>query len=124
MKKDEKQNKNNESDKNKEKHKPMTDQEIRQFAEDMYKGLIFTDRHVRIPDDIPRVFMPLLLLGEELAEELRKNPPGMIYEYMDKAGPKAIDGMPMFLSFKIVSIDDAKKVFEHYNKIKEAIANV
>ena len=121
MKKDEKQNKKNED--NKVKYQPMTDQEIKQLAEDMYKGLVFTDRHIQIPSDIPGVFMALSLMGKELSEELQKNPPGMIYEYMDKAGPMAINGMPMFLSFRLVSIDDTKKVLERYNKIKEAVTN-
>jgi len=42
---------------------------------------------------------------------------------MDKAGPMAVNGMPMFLSFRLVSIDDTKKVLERYNKIKEAVTN-
>lgn len=125
MEKDEKQIGKNESGKdNKDMYKPMTDQEIKQLAEDMYKGLIFTDRHIQIRSDIPAVFMALALMGKELADELQKNPPGMIYEYMNKAGPMAINGMPMFLSFKLASIEDTKKVFEQYNKIREAVAKV
>lgn len=124
MKKDEKQSKKKESGKdNKEKYGHMTDQEIKQLAEDIYKGLVFTDRHVQTSDDVSRVFMTLVLMGKELSDELKENPPGMIYEYMDKAGPMAINGMPMFLSCRLASIDDTKKVFEHYNKIKEAVAN-
>jgi len=125
MKKDEKQDgKNKSGEDNKEKHRPMTGQEIKQLAEDMYKGLVFTDRHVQTPDDIQMVFLPLVLMGKELSEELQKNLPGMIYEYVDKAGPMAINGMPVFTSFKMVSMDDTKKVFEHYHKIREAVTNV
>lgn len=125
MKKDEKQNKKNENvEDNKGRYKPMTDKEVKQLAEDMYKGLVFTDRHIQTQEDLPAVFMPLALMGKELIDELQKNPPGMIYEYMDKAGPMAINGMPMFTSFKMVSIDNVKKVFEQYNKIREAVASV
>ena len=133
MKKYEKQDKKNKSgeykisekisENKKEKYKPMTTQEIKQLAEDMYKELVFTDRNIRIKEDVPRVFMVLALMGKELIDELQKNPPGMIYEYMDRAGPLAINGMPMFTSFKIVGIEDTKKVFEQYNKIVEAVAN-
>ena len=125
MKKDEKQEKKIEDDKkidsSNEKYKPMTDDEIRKLAEDMYKGLIFTDRHLENQKELPMVFMPLALMDKELIGELVKNPPGMIYEYLDKAGPMAINGMPMFLSLKMTSVDDAKKVFDHYHKIKEAV---
>jgi len=125
MKKDEKQEKKIEDDKkidsSNEKYKPMTDDEIRKLAEDMYKGLIFTDRHLENQKELPMVFMPLALMDKELIGELIKNPPGMIYEYLDKAGPMAINGMPMFLSLKMTSVDDAKKVSDHYHKIKEAV---
>lgn len=125
MEEDEKQVGKKESGKDdKDLYKLMTDQEIKQLAEDMYKGLVFTDRHVQIQSDIPAVFMALALMGKELAEELQKNPPGMIYEYIDKAGPMAINGMPMFFSLQLVSINDTKKVFEQYNKIREAVEKI
>ncbi len=104
--------------------KPMTDHEIKKLAQDMYLGLVFTDRNIMNKDDVPRVFMPLALMEEELAEELRKKSPGMLYEYLDKASPLAMDGMPIFFSFKMVSSEDSKKVLEKYNNIIEAVAKV
>ncbi len=106
------------------KYKPMSNDEIKKLAEDMYNGSIFTDRHVRTHEELPMVFMPLALMGKELAEELMKNPPGMIYEHIERAGPLSINGMPIFSSFRMISIEDTKKVLECYNKIKEAIANI
>ena len=105
-------------------YKSLTDEEIKKLADDIYKGLIFTDRHVQNPDDISRVFIPLVLLEKEQIEELKVEDPGMIYEYMDKAGPMSIDGMPMFCSFRFLSQEDAKKVNEKYRQIKEAIEKV
>ncbi len=102
----------------------MTDQDIKKLAEDMYKGLIFTNVHVERQEDVMMVFMPLILSGEEFIDKLQKNPPGMIYEYIERAGPMAINGMPIFSSCKMVSIEDTKKVFDHYNKIVDAVARV
>ncbi len=102
---------------------PMTDQDIKKLAEDMYKELIFTDRHIENKEEIPMVFMPLALVGREILGELADHPPGMIYEYMSKAGPMSINGMPIFASFRVVSIEDTKKVFAHYNKIRDAVAS-
>ena len=62
MKKEEKQNKkkvsnednteNSEDNKNgediKEKYKPLTDQEVKQLAEDIYKGAVFTLMKLRL----------------------------------------------------------------------------
>ena len=122
MKKDEKQDKKKKN--SREMYKPMTDQEVKLLADDMYKGLVFTNRHIQAKEDIQRVFMPLVLMGKELSDGLQENPPGMIYEYMDKAGPMAINGMPTFASFKMISMDDMKRVIICYKAIKDAVENV
>lgn len=122
MKKEEKQDEEKESEKGK--YKSMTDEEIKKLAEDMYKGLIFTDGHVDRREEIAMVFMPLSLMGKDDIENLTKNSPGMIYEYIDKAGPMAINGMPIFLSFRMVNMEDTKKVIDCYNKIIKAVSDV
>jgi len=104
--------------------KPLSEEEISNLAEDIYRGSVFTDRHVHNPEDVPMVFMLLALIEGETLERLRKDPPGMIYEYMDKAGPMAINGMPMFLSLRMANQEDAKKVFERVRKIGEAVKGV
>lgn len=105
-------------------YKPLTCEEIKKLADDIYKGMVFTDRHIQNPDDISRVFIPLALLKKEQIEELKVDSPGLIYEYMDKAGPRSINGMPMFCSFRFLSQEDAKKVNEKYFQIKEVIEKV
>ena len=122
MKKDEKQEKKSES--GEWKLTPMTDDEIKKLAEDMYKGIVFTDRHLERREDIQSVFAVLNLMDEKQIDILRKNSPGMIYEYMDKAGPVAVNGRPIFFSFKMASVEDAKKIIERYNNIIEAVAKV
>ena len=102
-------------------YKSLTDEEIKKLADDIYKGLVFTDRHIDNPNDVPRVFAALMLMGEEQIDELKANPPGMIYEYMEKAGPMGINGMPIFFSFRFIGQEDAKKVNKKYIQIKEAV---
>lgn len=107
-------------------YKPLTDEGVKKLADDIYRGLVFTDRHVQNPDDISRVFLPLVLLKKEQIEELLADLPGMImiYEYMDKAGPMSINGMPIFYSLRLLDQEDAKKVNEKYLQIKKAIEKV
>ena len=106
-------------------YKPLKDEGIKKLAEDIYRGLVFTDRHVQNPDDISRVFLPLVFLKKEQIEELLADLPGMmIYEYMDKAGPMSINGMPIFYSLRLLDQEDVKKVNEKYLQIKEAIEKV
>lgn len=105
-------------------YKPLTEEEIKKLADDIYKGLVFTDRHIQNPDDITRVFIPLVILKKEQIEEFGVNPPGLVYEYMDRAGPMAVNGMPMFLSLRMLSQEDAKKVNDKYIQIKNAVEKV
>lgn len=100
---------------------PLTEKEIADLANDMYRGVIFTDRHVQRPEDVPSVFMPLIFMKEKDIEKLKANPPGMIYEYLNEAGPRSINGMPMFWSFRMINIEDTAKVMERYKKIKQAV---
>lgn len=48
-------------------------------------------------------------------EEYFKNI-GMVYEYMDKAGPRSVNGYPMFMSINVLSIEETKKFADKYNK--------
>lgn len=105
-------------------YKSLTDEEVKKLAKDIYTGLVFTDMHLNNPVNLPRVFMPLALLNKEQMDEFKGNLPGMIYEYMDRAGPMSIDGMPMFLSFRFLNQEDAKKVNEKFIQIKDAIENI
>lgn len=44
---------------------------------------------------------------------------GMLYEENSKAGPRAINGYPMFMSCNIVSIEDTKRFIEMYKKYEK-----
>ena len=44
---------------------------------------------------------------------------GMLYEDNSKAGPRAINGFPMFMSCNIVSISDTKRFIEMYTKYEK-----
>lgn len=101
----------------------QTKEELAQIANDIFKGYIFTDRHVHNQNDIGMVFMPLLFMGKKEDEdegvETELNDWGMVYEYVSKAGPRSCNGMPMFMSFHIPNIHDTKIVWEMYKKIEE-----
>ena len=44
---------------------------------------------------------------------------GLIYEYIDKAGPRSINGLPNFFSMRLLNKEDALKVDGYYIKYKE-----
>lgn len=95
----------------------MDDDEIREFVRDLEGGHVFTSDHVKREEDIPRVFMPLLMGAAAQFEDVIDDV-GVLYEYTDKAGPRAVNGMPMFMSFSLMHKDDWKIVLDTYNEEK------
>lgn len=100
--------------------KNLTDAEIKQLAVDFHHGMIFCDRHVARPDDLPMVFMILNLMDEKAFKKLKADSPGLIYEYLEKAGPRSINGMPIFFSMRMLSSADTVKMFKLVDKLKSA----
>ena len=68
---------------------PKTLAEINLLAQDLYKGAIFTDRHISkrdFPHMAGSIFMPLGLMDTEQMKEFMAGEPDMIFEYLDKQG--------------------------------------
>lgn len=104
---------------------PKTDDEIATLAADIYKGVIFTSRHLPSGSNmIAHVFMPLLFMEGEQLERLKIEDPGLIYEYWDKAESRSINGYPIFMSLQYLSRADTVKVFERFERIKAAVESV
>lgn len=108
------------------KYVPKTEKEIRSLAEELYKGQIFTDRHIRHDPQrtIKSVFMGINFLSDKDLKELRAWNTGLFYEYLSAAGPVSVNGYPTFFSFRILSKDDARRLFTMHDKIKSAVENV
>lgn len=83
----------------------MDDDEIREFVDALMAGQLFTSEQVKNEGDIPMVFMPLMLGASEHLEPIIDDI-GCLYEYMDKAAPRGINGQPIFYSFNVLHKDD------------------
>ncbi len=95
-----------------------TTEQIAQLAIDMQAGKVFTDRQVRNKSDMPIVFMPLLFADQDMLDDMKDV--GIVYEYMDKAGPRSLNGMPIFMSFKMLHKDDLQILQDKYNLVEES----
>lgn len=107
-----------------------TDDELKQLARDLHAGRVFTDMHIREPDAehyarmVRMIFMPLVFMKQEQPEEMSKLDLGMVYEYLDRAGPRSCNGYPGFFSLQLLSRDDTDKVMEYVKKLEEASASL
>lgn len=100
---------------------------LSQLAKDIAMGKVFTTDHMPEYDQrnlIHLVFMPIAFGAyADLSDEAKKDI-GFIYEYLDKAGPRSINGYPMFFSCACVSIHDRKIIWEKVEKIGKLLESV
>ena len=89
----------------------MTDAQLRKFVDDYVSNRIFTSAELRDSevDILQMIFMPLALgcLSNLQPDSLKQV--GCVWEYYDKAGPRSINGKPMFMSLNLMHIDDWKR---------------
>jgi len=100
--------------------KNRPEEELKQIAVDLFQGKIFTDRHLQRLEDLPMVFMVIAFMRPKDLEKLKDDPPGLIFEYLDKAAPRGTNGMPGFFSCQMLSQEDTKKVSEICGRLEKA----
>jgi hypothetical protein len=84
----------------------MNEKELKQLALDVVEGRVFGTWNMKSCEhDLPLVFMPLALMTEPLPEDTAH-----IYEHLDKAGPMSVNGMPTFVSCRILLKEDSDKL--------------
>jgi hypothetical protein len=66
------------------------------------------------------VFMVLGLMDQNARQQLIDDKPGLLYEYLDEAGPRSINGRPIFTSMKVLNESDTDKVLEKSRKLDAA----
>lgn len=103
---------------------PKTKQELNQLAYDIYKGLVFTDRHIReeeLHTNLRIIFLPIGIMDKDTAKRFWDTEPGLIYEYRDQANRRiSIDGYPLFYSARSISRADAEIVFAKVQELQKA----
>lgn len=102
----------------------VSDAEIKNLALDLISDKIFTHCHMDKEDDLPKVFMPIALGAFHGVDDEGLKDIGLIYEYMDKAGPRAINGSPSFMSMKYLSKTDTERLFQKAKEMTKVIDNI
>ncbi len=68
--------------------------------------------------------MPLAFMDKKQHEDFVEEKPFILYEYYDKAGPRIINGYPMFPSFSHLTEAKWEKCREYLKQIIEAMVNI
>lgn len=109
------------------KHIEKTNGELKQLAEDIYAGRVFTDRDAMakgMGDMLHMIFMPILFLDSEAKKDFVKRKPVLLYEYMSAAMPRMVNGCPMFMSVRYLTEKEFIKMRDYYAKIKAAMDSI
>lgn len=86
----------------------MTPEELRGLAVDVVDGRVFTSDQVET-EMLRSVFMAVHFMNQETIDKWENEPenaPALLYEYISEAGPMAINGYPVFTSFRILLAAD------------------
>lgn len=84
----------------------------------MWAGRAFTSAHLQ-EHEVTWVFLPLMLMGQENLDWLAAQEPYVLYEYVDQALPRTVNGLPQFISFRWLKRDEWNIVLG-YIKVLEA----
>jgi hypothetical protein len=105
-------------------YEPRSDAEIKQIAIEIEAGKIWTSEHCPNLDAVRASFLTIGFCTPELANWMQQNKIAVIYEYVDRAGPLSVNGMPSFFGAKMISEDDWKRVLEKVTAIRAALASI
>lgn len=95
----------------------MGKEQLVRFVEEYCDGSkIFTSADVREQDQLELIFMCVALGAFSKWSEENVKEIGILYEYWHLAGPRSINGYPIFFSMHIMHVEDWKKA-------QKAIAN-
>lgn len=83
------------------------EEDLRQFVLAWTGHQVYSHLHCP-PNAMSVVFMCMSLMPPMPEDYIDKV--GLIYEYMDRAGPRAINGQPTFFSHRVMHVDDWKRV--------------
>lgn len=97
-----------------------TDPVLEQLAQDIVGGRVFHSLYslpqhedpVEAFRDLQSSFMILALGDEAFFDQMEKNKIVCCYEYLDKAGPMAVNGRPVFFSASMLNANEQRRLHE------------
>lgn len=93
---------------------PLTDEELTTLARDIVTNRVF------ITGDAEKARMCFLVIGLVDPNTLPSNL-GAVWEYVEKAGPMAINGLPMFFSAHFIAIEDIEPLRVKIEGMEQAL---
>lgn len=98
----------------------LPDDELRDLAIEIVEERVFIARSKPAVENAFGIV--LSFLDREALEDADEW--GMLYERYAKAGPRFVNGYPVFYSFKVLHMDDAEPLLEHMTAYQQTVIQV
>jgi hypothetical protein len=98
-----------------------TDEEIGALAKRVYRNEVFVSWMINRQEDLPMVFMILMLLDEATRQRMIADNIQFLYEDYAEAVPRSVNGYPCFMSCKMLSAEDGHRLYERVMQIAEMV---
>lgn len=89
--------------------KRVSAEKLQEIFRDVQENKIFTSAHLldkELPTLLPLVFLPIALGALDGVPEEVKDQMGILWQYLDKAGPRTVNGLPVFTEFNVLHKED------------------
>lgn len=98
-----------------------SDEEIKKLAIDILGGGIFTSWMIRKGDEnlVTTIFMPLIFLDDIERKRMVRDGVVHFYNHYSSAGPRAINGYPIFESLYTLDREDVERIVKKMKQIEE-----
>ena len=100
----------------------LTDEQVKEVAQGLLNNKYFISSMIAAgegTDFLGCVFMPLGLMKIEQLEKLMEEGACIFYEEWSKAGPRSVNGYPIFFTMRYMSEEDYRLVDKFFFKLKE-----
>ena len=90
--------------------------ELKKLAEDIFDGRVFGTWEIRKGEEhlIPMIFMVVLLAPEKIPKDTAH-----LFEYIENALPRGVNGKPMFMSCRILTKKELPIVQENIEILRK-----
>lgn len=105
----------------KSQRKPMTDAEITTLARDIVTNRVFVSDQLHSQKDLELVFPVILFMKKKALQELLDGGVFAFYEYLERAAPRTVNGLPMFFSCRWLTKDEYQHVHAEERRMRIAL---
>lgn len=105
---------------------PLTPAQLKDIALGISRNEIFSSMQIS-PNDthlLPNIFMPLMFMDDLQLKQLQADKIEHFYAPMSGAGPRSLNGYPLFMSVSMLTLDEAKEIIIILNKIENALKDI